>query len=383
MNKNSKKPYFLKSFYKEAVIPILIALFVIQFAVQAFKIPTASMEKSLLVGDFLLGLKFVYGIDLPWIEKRVLKFTDPEKGDVVIFSYPGDPRYPEYDSDRYSFLANLFLFGNLYWDSQENDLIWYAPKDYIKRCVATSGDNIRLSRKKLWINDSLTTIPNQGYYSDFNSQVTDLARDSLNFTLPIPNQNFQLDTLSYAHLSWIRSLAIQEHPNKTIELVMDIYINGELANATNFNQNLVSLPTLHKYIRTGFIKINESPAFFGKRHQYDYFTGIELEKAMQHIQNFYGIRNQTLSFKPYLKIDDLKQTNYTVLYPVYFMMGDNRDNSLDSRYFGLVSDLNIKAKAFITYFSLENDSKVSLLNPFSWIHLPFDLRWNRIAKLIN
>ena len=57
---------FARGFAKEIVIPILLALVVIQFVIQAFKIPSASMEDSLLIGDFLLGLKFVYGSPIPF-----------------------------------------------------------------------------------------------------------------------------------------------------------------------------------------------------------------------------------------------------------------------------------------------------------------------------
>jgi signal peptidase I len=64
------------------------------------------------------------------------------------------------------------------------------------------------------------------------------------------------------------------------------------------------------------------------------------------------------------------------------MMGDNRDNSADSRYWGFVADRSIKAKAFILYFSLDKNSKVQLFNPLTWIYLPADIRWSRIAKII-
>ncbi|HLP43542.1 MAG TPA: S26 family signal peptidase, partial [Fibrobacteria bacterium] len=103
-----------RAFTKEIMVPIALALIVIQFVIQAFKIPSASMEDSLLIGDFLLGLKFVYGSPIPFTENKLPGLADPKPGDVLIFKYPGDPLYPEGNRGRYRFLANLFLFGNLY-----------------------------------------------------------------------------------------------------------------------------------------------------------------------------------------------------------------------------------------------------------------------------
>jgi signal peptidase I len=66
------------------------------------------------------------------------------------------------------------------------------------------------------------------------------------------------------------------------------------------------------------------------------------------------------------------------------MMGDNRDNSSDSRYWGLLSKEFVKAKAFIIYFSFENaDDAFQFSNPFSWLTIPGKIRWSRIGKLID
>jgi signal peptidase I len=75
---------------------------------------------------------------------------------------------------------------------------------------------------------------------------------------------------------------------------------------------------------------------------------------------------------------------YVVKSPQFFMMGDNRDNSADSRYWGTVTLRNIRAKAFVIYFSFENeDQKFALGNPFTWWRIPFSIRWTRIGKIIH
>lgn len=129
--KNTKKP---KNKLRETIESIIVALFfallIRTFVVQAFKIPSGSMEPTLLVGDYLLVNKFIYGYKFPLINKRVLMFKKPEKGDIIVFEYPIDP-----------------------------------DKDFIKRVVAVEGDKVEIRDKKLYVNDKLFIIP-QAVYRD-------------------------------------------------------------------------------------------------------------------------------------------------------------------------------------------------------------------------
>ena len=85
-----------------------------------------------------------------------------------------------------------------------------------------------------------------------------------------------------------------------------------------------------------------------------------------------------------LMLDGKPMDYYVVKSPQFFMMGDNRDNSADSRYWGTVTLRNIRAKAFVIYFSFENeDQKFALGNPFTWWRIPFSIRWTRIGKIIH
>jgi signal peptidase I len=91
-----------------------------------------------------------------------------------------------------------------------------------------------------------------------------------------------------------------------------------------------------------------------------------------------------LEIRRRILVDGKPIDSYVVKTPLYFMMGDNRDNSADSRYWGFVTLRNIRAKAFVIYFSFENDDEAfSLKNPFTWWRLPFRIRWGRLGKIIQ
>lgn len=431
----------LKSFAREILIPIVLALIVIQYVIQAFQIPSGSMEDSLLTGDFLLGLKFTYGSPVPFTEKKFPGFTDPKTGDVVIFRYPGEPLYPDYDQQRYSHIANALMFGNFYWDHKPRSgnphIVHYplGPKDFIKRCVAVSGDSIEVKAGQLIYNGKKqTALPGKGKFS--SSYRSYSPRDELSLTkIPSPGDTLVFDKFPIEKLWWIRSLMIQENPQDRFELHLTLLEDGKplsdyvfenfkvpvendrnlLLNTLFSNRRTVpqqiqygdtvfgpmSFSFFKQYALTGFLpRIDESIPAKGWKRVVDYesFEGNQLKDLAFNVD----LLNQqqkvdsldTLDTIPQVqKHYELRRTitkndsiinQYVVQQPVYFMMGDNRDNSADSRYWGFVSQQNIKAKAFVIYFSFENsDQKFALTNPFTWWRIPFRIRWTRIGKIIH
>lgn len=107
--------------YSEAIITaLLLALLIRAYVIQAFKIPTSSMVPTLLVGDHILVNKFIFGIKLPFSDKRVLDFKKPQRGDIIVFKYPEDPK-----------------------------------RDFVKRVIAVEGDVIEAVNKRIHVNGSL------------------------------------------------------------------------------------------------------------------------------------------------------------------------------------------------------------------------------------
>jgi signal peptidase I len=107
----------LREYFESIVIAVILALFIRTFVVQAFKIPTGSMENNLLIGDHLLVNKFVFGPSASVVERTLLPMGTIKRGDVVVFKYPEEPE-----------------------------------RDFIKRIIGLPGDTIELKLKKVYIN---------------------------------------------------------------------------------------------------------------------------------------------------------------------------------------------------------------------------------------
>jgi signal peptidase I len=418
---------FCKSMLREIVIPVVCALIVIQYVIQAFQIPSCSMEDSLLTGDFLLGLKFTYGSPIPFTDKKFPGLVYPKPGDVVIFRYPGEPGYPDYDRKRYTHIADALMFGHFFWDSEplpgNPHLVHYAdgPKDFIKRCIAVGGDVVEVRHGVLVLNGVVRdSLPGKGKYSaEFRSRS---PRDSLApVRIPKPGDVIAFDTLSLPRLWWVRSLMVQENPEDRVELALSLTKNGVpaqnysfenfrvplendrgllintvLANGGILGQGLRQGDTLvgpvpfsffRELARTGFIaRIDPNTPAGGLTRlvSYDYFDGSQLGDLAENV-GFMNEDDTSAHWKltAQILVNGQPVNSYKVKDRVYFMMGDNRDNSADSRYWGFVGQRNIKAKAFVVYFSFENsDGSFSFGNPVSWFTIPFKIRWTRIGKII-
>ena len=112
-----KKKHIVREYVESILIAALLAMVIRTYMVQAFKIPSGSMEDTLAIGDHLLVNKFFYGTHVPFTDKKILKLRDPRRGDVIVFEYPEDP-----------------------------------SKDFIKRVIGTPGDVVEVKDKKVFVN---------------------------------------------------------------------------------------------------------------------------------------------------------------------------------------------------------------------------------------
>jgi signal peptidase I len=117
--------------YAEAILTaLLLALIIRAYIIQAFKIPSGSMIPTLVIGDHILVNKFIYGTKIPFSDNRFLIFRKPEKGDIIVFKFPEDPK-----------------------------------KDFIKRIIATGGDILESRDKVIYVNGKEVKEP-YAYHGD-------------------------------------------------------------------------------------------------------------------------------------------------------------------------------------------------------------------------
>jgi signal peptidase I len=114
----------IREYFDSIVIALILALFVRTWVVQAFKIPTGSMENNLLIGDHLLVNKFVFGATLSGVDRALLPVRDIGRGDIVVFKFPAEPQ-----------------------------------RDFIKRVIGLPGDTLELRNKKVYINGQAMDEP--------------------------------------------------------------------------------------------------------------------------------------------------------------------------------------------------------------------------------
>ena len=124
MAKTKRKKGVIREYAEIIVLAVGLALFVRTFFIQAFRIPSESMEDTLLVGDFLFANKLLYGPKLPFVDVRLPAIREPRQGDIIIFPNPNEPKVA-----------------------------------YIKRCVATEGQSVELIDDQLYVDGVLQKEP--------------------------------------------------------------------------------------------------------------------------------------------------------------------------------------------------------------------------------
>ena len=314
---------------KAIVFIVLTVLLVKVTVLEAYIVPTGSMENTIMTGDFLIGSRFVFGMRTPdWIGIpytdigffipyiKFPEFKIPTTGDVLIFKYPRD-KYVK----------------------------------YVKRCVAGPGDTLLVQEKKLyvngvevpmWKNGKYLTAPMQKNFrqSDiFLSSETNINKDNIGpIYVPKSGDVFQI------------------HEETNWRFLLPIMLMEEHA-ATLENNEVEYEFTLQDP--------NELFRRKGKDDVYEnYFPKGSLLTPWSK-----AIKDEDFQFLVIGGIPASEWTEYKVSQNYYWAMGDNRDNSLDSRYWGYIPENNILGEALFTYFSLDLDS---------WTP-----RWDRIGTVLR
>jgi signal peptidase I len=279
-----------RDFIQAFLFTLLAAVLLKAFVVEAFRIPTGSMEETLLEGDFLLVNKFILGVRTP----RTIPLTNitlpvitlapvasPAMGDVIIFNFPGS----------------------------RDEISPHRAETYIKRCIGLPGDTIEIINKTVHINGSIVTNPPSMKYQSFEIR----PRGQPNTYIFPPGSGYNED-----------------------------------------NYGPIVVPKRGMVIPIDMDTIDRWYVFIRRE-------GHEVE-----------IRDNGIL------IDGRLSESYTVERDYLFMMGDNRDNSLDSRFWGFVPVDNVIGKAMLIYFSW--DKNIPSANVFDKLS---SIRWHRIGSIIK
>jgi signal peptidase I len=365
----------LREWWDAILFAVVAATLIRWLIMEAYTIPTPSMENSMLVGDFLFVSKFHYGTRTPrtplqiplthqkiwftnipsyldWVQLptyRLPGFTHVKRNDVVVFNVPGiaENNYPNMNSST--------------WIDYPVDL----KTNYIKRCVAVPGDVLEIKDRQLFINGEAQPNPPEEQLSylvtskdeinERNLEKLDIDPDDFSFQgRPETNKVVYQMFLTKAKVDELKALPY-------ITSVSEDYRTHEGPDARIFpgtkytpwngdNYGPLTIP------KEGMkIIINDSTLYtYGRTiKDYDLNKDVKIE----------GDR---------LLIDGKEVTEYTFKQNYYFMMGDNRHNSLDSRYWGFVPEDHIVGKGFFIWLSINKHG--SFLNK---------IRWNRFFKLVK
>ncbi len=147
----------LRDWTEALIVAAILALIIRTFAVQAFKIPSGSMEDTLLIGDHLLVNKFIYGTQLPFSDDPVLAIREPQRGDIIVFEFPED-----------------------------RNKSYFNRRDFIKRVIGLPGDTVEIRNKNVYVNGERYLTP-EAVYKDGN--LTAGPRDNMP-KLKVPDDKY-------------------------------------------------------------------------------------------------------------------------------------------------------------------------------------------------
>ena len=262
-----------KEWFEALLIALVFAAIIRVFVIESYRIPTSSMENTLLAGDFLFVNKYVYGAKVPFTDMRLPGIDTVERGDIVVFKFPKD-----------------------------------RSLNYIKRCVAVSGDTLEIRDRTLFINGKASTFPE--------------------------------------HAQFLADMMPAGYPDR------QVFPRSSGFNKDNYGP--IRVPR-----KGDVVKLNEG--------SYYLYASLIAEEG-----HAIGVADGKIL------VDGRPAETYTVEQNYYFVMGDNRDNSLDSRFWGFLPERDVVGQALMVYWSW--NPNISLFDPLEKLS---SVRWQRTGLMVH
>jgi len=419
------------------------------FIMQPFTIPTSSMEKSMLIGDYLLVSKLSYGpnvpntpLSIPFMHNtfaftkntssysesiqlgynRLPGFGKISNNDIVVFNYPADE-----------------LRENLPFDKKTH---------YVKRCVGIAGDSLEIINQKVFINGNEQALPDRshGQFSYIVSTEASglrkkfLLENEITEGYPVNSYRFELsqqEALLFSQQGYIReiklvdSLLNEDGRNNYRVTTQGVQLNANVlvsyrgqAEASNSSlmmltdENVTKLRSIRNVIsveKPELLASQKGAIMYPKGNEFNWSTdnygpiyipkaGATIELNEDNLAIYKRIitdyEDNELEYKEGgLYINGKETGEYTFKMDYYWMMGDNRHNSLDSRFWGFVPENHVVGKPVFNWLSLDpNKSGLSKIRwdrmftvihgegkakSYLWYFIAFLVLWNLGGKLIN
>ena len=393
---------------------LIVVYFIFLFVGQNYQIPSSSLEKSLLVGDYLWVNKMVYGprvpntplhfplaqntlpvlncksyIDNPqWEYHRLKGLRNVERNDIVVFNFPaGDTvalkvQNPDYytlcetvPGGREAILRNKEQFGDVIYrpvDRREN---------YVKRCIGLPGETLKIVNDIVYIDGKPLEEPKDVQYNYFfqtdGREMMDIMWDELGIS---KDDRHRIPVNDPQTVLGAASLGLKVNADGTVNPVYQSPLTKEMKAQLEKKpwvtavvkvpdtEYITVYPITHDY---GWSRANYGEVWIPAKGQSIKLTAENLPVYERAIKNYEGNDLQVRDGKIFINRKETDEYKFKMDY--YWMMGDNRDNSADSRYWGFVPEDHIVGSPVFVLISFDKDK--SLFNG--------GIRWNRIFADAN
>jgi len=339
--------------WADAITFAVIAATLIRWLLlEAFVIPTPSMEKTLLVGDYLFVSKVNYGARTPKTPLQV-PLTHQTIWGTQIPSYSTLIQLPQYRLPGLSHVKNndVVVFN---WPA-DHDYPTDLKTNYIKRCMGVAGDTIQVKNLQVYINGKPAPNPPEMQFRYFMRTDETLRKAFFrkhNITEP--------QSVNDGYLVWITEKIAEEL--KSVEGIKSVIRDITPPNEPE-PRVFPNMPSKFPWNEDFF-----GPLWIPKKGATIKMTPDNIILYGSTIENYEGWSDVKVSDGK-IEVDGKLITEYTFRQNYYFMMGDNRDNSLDSRFWGFVPEDHVVGKALFIWLSVDPDPSAKFFNKIRWSRL--------------